>query len=58
MSLLALPDDVLVEILTTFATTLPKIAAVVRLCQRTRNLCHGRWRARALVVPAAARGAA
>ena len=44
MSLLALPDDVLVEILTTYATTPSKIAAVVRLCRRTRNLCRGRWR--------------
>jgi hypothetical protein len=45
MPLLALPDDVLVEILTTFADTPSKIAAVVRLCRRTRNLCRGRWRA-------------
>lgn len=45
MSLLALPDDVLVEILTTFATTPCKIAMVVRLCRRTRHLCRGRWRA-------------
>ena len=44
MSLLALSDDVLVEILTIFATTPSKIAMVVRLCRRTRNLCRGRWR--------------
>ena len=44
MSLLALPDDVLVEILTTFATTPLKIAMVVRLCRRTRHLCRARWR--------------